>query len=411
MVLKEKAIKHVNVDIVVIGGGMVGLTLALSLGSAGLSVNLIDPSKPSWPKKKLEDGRTTAISAGSQKIFESLNVWGDIKPHAQAISEIRVSDARSSLFLHYHHADLGKQPLGHIVENKEIKTALLAKLATSDSVSMSFGSYVEKLHRDENHVIAMTSGGTKISATLAIATDGRNSPTREGAKIAKWEKSYKQTAIVCTVRHEKDHKGIAQEQFLASGPFAILPMTENRSSIVWTERNDLAQHILSLGDLNFLQELELRFGDYLGSLGVVGPKFFYPLSVLHAATYVAPRLALAGDAAHAIHPVAGQGFNISLFDVAALAELVVDSRRLGLDFGSALVLGQYEKWRRFDNTLMLGVTDVLNSFFSNDHRTLRIMRDTGLFAVNKVIPVKKMSMLHAMGMLGRLPKLVRGERL
>ena len=411
MVLKIEAKKHVNVDVVVIGGGMVGLTLALSLGSAGLSVALIEPSKPSGPKNKMYDGRTTAISAGSQKILGSLDVWGGIKPNAQAISEIRVSDARSPVFLHYHHADLGEQPLGHIVENKEIKAALLAKLATCKFVSLLFGEYVEILFRDENHVIAMTSGSIKICATLAIATDGRNSPTREEAKIVKWERNYKQTAIVCTVCHEKDHKGIAQEHFLPSGPFAILPMTKNRSSIVWTEHCDLAQHIMSLGDSDFLKELELRFGDYLGCLEVIGPKFLYPLGVLHAVTYVAPRLALAGDAAHAIHPIAGQGFNMGLLDVAALAELVVHSWRLGLDVGSVLVLEKYEKWRRFDNTLMLATTDVLNSLFSNDHPTLRVLRDTGLFAVNKVIPLKKMLMLHAMGMLGRLPKLVRGEGL
>ncbi len=225
------------------------------------------------------------------------------------------------------------------------------------------------------------------------------------------EWSYPQTGIVCTVHHERPHLGIAVEHFLPAGPFAILPMTGDRSSIVWTERAALAPRMMALGEAEFLAELSHRFGDFLGKLTIVGPRWSYPLSLMHAQNYVGQRLALIGDAAHVIHPIAGQGLNLGLRDVAALAELIVDARRLGLDIGNPDTLARYERWRRFDNTTLAVVTDGLNRLFSNSLAPLAAVRDVGLAIVNRLPPAKRFLMRHAMGMVGDLPRLVRGERL
>jgi 2-octaprenyl-6-methoxyphenol hydroxylase len=251
--------------------------------------------------------------------------------------------------------------------------------------------------------------GTSIEALLAVATDGRNSPTRQAAGIKATSWRYEQIGIVCTVQHELGHRGVAQEHFLPAGPFAILPMTGRRSSLVWTERADLAPALLALDEADFLAELAQRFGNYLGELQIIGPRFSYPLGLMHAERYIAPRLALAGDAAHAIHPIAGQGLNIGWRDVAALAEVIVDALRLGIDPGSVATLERYERWRRVDNAMMLAATDALNRLFSNDVALVRFARDVGLAAVNRVPPLKRLFMRHAMGVLGDVPRLVRGD--
>jgi 2-octaprenyl-6-methoxyphenol hydroxylase len=222
---------------------------------------------------------------------------------------------------------------------------------------------------------------------------------------------YPQTGIVCTVAHELGHQGVAHERFLPPGPFAILPLKHNRSSLVWTERADLAPALLALDEAAFAAEMGRRFGDFLGATRVVGARWSYPLSLLHAERYVAPRLALVGDAAHCMHPIAGQGLNLGLRDVAALAEVLTDARRLGLDIGAASVLERYQRWRRFDSVALLAVTDSLNRLFSNDLAPLRLARDLGLAAVDRLPPLKRLFMRHAMGTVGKLPRLLEGEAL
>ncbi len=243
------------------------------------------------------------------------------------------------------------------------------------------------------------------------ACDGRNSPLRRAAGIRTIEWNYPQVSIVCTVSHEAPHRGVAVEHFLPAGPFAILPMTGHRSSIVWTERADLAPRLMALDDAGFTRELARRFGDFLGALEVVGPRWSYPLSLMHAERYSAPRLALVGDAAHVIHPIAGQGLNLGIRDIAALAELVVDARRLGLDIANPDALERYERWRRFDNVMLAAVTDGLNRLFSNALPPVKLARDLGLAAVDRLPPLKRFLMRHAMGVVGDLPRLVRGEPL
>jgi 2-octaprenyl-6-methoxyphenol hydroxylase len=398
-----------NYDVLIIGGGMAGLILAAALGSAGVFTAVIEPLAPEKLLDTGFDGRATAIAAGSRNALASIGAWQRMDAAAEDILEIRVSDGHSPLFLHYDHADLDDGPLGHIVENRVIRSALLERVTELSSVKLFFGRRVQSLDREGQFAKAFLGNGETLVAPLAIATDGRGSPTRKAADINVRQWRYPQTGIVCTVQHQHPHHGVAQEKFLPAGPFAILPMTKQRSSIVWTEKAALAPSLLELPDREFAEELKIRFGDYLGDLKIVGPKFSYPIGLLHAEDYVAPRLALAGDAAHAIHPIAGQGLNIGIRDAAALAEIVVDALRLGLDPGSINVLENYERWRRIDNTMMIAATDGLNRVFSNDVGPIKFARDVGLAAVNRTPPLKRLFMRHAMGVLGDLPRLIRGE--
>ena len=400
-----------DADVLIVGGGMVGTTLAIALASAGVSVAIIDRDTPEQIAAPARDGRASAIASGSQAVLDVLGVWPRVARAAQPILEVRVSDTDSLLFLHYDHRDLGDKPLGAIVENHVIRHALNARLAELLYARVIGGRTVASLARDAHRAVAVLDDGARIAARLAIAADGRNSPLRREAGIDIVEWTYPQTGIVCTVRHERDHRGIAHERFLPAGPFAILPLSGKRASLVWTERADIARTILALDDAAFAAELALRFGDFLGALDVEGKRYAHPLSLLHAQSYIAPRLALAGDAAHAIHPIAGQGLNLGLRDVAALAEVIVDALRLGLDPGSTAVLAGYERWRRFDNTVMMAVTDSLNRLFSNRSTPLRLARDTGLAAVNQMPGLKRLFMRHAMGLVGDLPRLVRGQAL
>jgi len=398
-------------DTVIIGGGMTGLILAAALGSAGIAVSVIERSSRERVLNSKFDGRTTAISPGSRNALLAIGAWEGMRQKASDILDIRISDGRSPLFLHFGLADLDEGPLGHIVENRIIRSALLARLDELPTVKLIFGCCVKTLERGEHFAEARLDNGKTLKASIAVATDGRESPTRKAAEIGVKQWRYPQIGIVCTVKHERDHCGVAQEHFLPAGPFAILPMTGHRSSIVWTEKETLAPSILELSKKEFTEELNLRFGDYLGNLKTIDPIFSYPLGFLHADRYIMPRLALAGDAAHAIHPIAGQGLNIGIQDAAVLAEIITEAVRLGLDPGSVNVLEAYEQRRRFDNTMMLAATDGLNRLFSNDITPIRIFRDIGLAMVNKTPPLKRLLMRQAMGVLGDLPRLIRGEKI
>ncbi len=400
-----------EVEILIIGGGMVGGALACALAGAGMEVAVVDPQPAPVQTAVAFDGRASAIAAGSKQALDAIGLWRDIAPDAQPIIDIRVSDGASPLFLHYDNADLGAGPLGYIVENRVLRRSIFGRIGGLAGVTLHDGRKVVSLERGPVRAVAVLDDGSVIRAVLGVAADGRRSPARAEAGIGVTEWRYRQIGIVCTVEHERPHHGVAQEHFLPAGPFAILPMTGNRSSIVWTERSDLAPAIMALGDAAFSAELALRFGDHLGALQVTGPRFSYPLALSHAESYIAPRLALAGDAAHAVHPIAGQGLNLGLRDVAALGEVVVDAARLGLDIGSTTVLERYQRWRRFDSSLMLAMTDGLNRLFSNDVAPLRLARDLGLAAINQAPPLKRLLMRHAMGQVGDLPRLVRGEPL
>lgn len=408
--------RDIRAEVTVIGGGMAGLTLALALASAGLKVCVIERDDPVLWADQAFDGRVSAIAAGSRRVFEALDLWRAMAAAAAPILDIRVTDDDQPFFLHFDHGELGHEPLGHIVENRVIRAALLGAVDRFPSLVLMAPKGIAAIERDGRAAVVVLDDGQTVTAPLVVGADGRASRVREDAAINQTEWLYDQAAIVTTVNHQRPHEGVAEERFLAPGPFAILPMTDDadgchRSSIVWTERRDLVPAFLDLGTADFNGALSERFGDHLGASAAVGPRWSYPLGLSLAEAYVADRLALIGDAAHGIHPIAGQGLNLGIRDAAALAEVVVDAARLGLDFGMKTVLEDYQRWRRFDNVALAGATDLLNRLFSNTFGPLRLIRGLGIAAVNRIGPARRLFMREAMGLAGDLPRLVRGEAL
>ena len=399
-------------DVVIIGGGLIGSMLACALGQASVQVVIIERENLGKLQIPSLDGRGTAVSLSSKRLLAGIGIWNAIAPHAGAIREIRVVDGDSPLFLHYDHTDVGPEPFGWIVANPVIRRALLQRLQALPTVTMLSPAMVTHLDRNSGGIWAMTNHGKDIRASLAIAADGRASPTRSAAGISLTYWNYCQTGIVCTVAHQEPHYNVAHEHFLPAGPFAILPLAHpHQSSIVWVERDRFAPILMAMNENAFLAELQSRFGDFLGEIRVMSSRFSYPLSLQFAETYIAQRLALVGDAAHGMHPLAGQGLNMGIRDVAVLAEVIVNAIRLGLDIGDPNRLTSYQRWRRFDNMMMLAFTDVLNHLFSNDISPVRLMRDAGLALVNHLPPLKTFFMRHAMGTVGELPRLLRGQTL
>jgi len=403
--------KSLESEVLIVGGGLAGGAMACAVAQSGLSAVVVDIEDPATVLAAGFDGRASAISLSSRRLLEGIGAWSAMGPEACPMLDIRVADGQSPLFLHCDHNDIGDEPFGHMIENRVIRRALIERMRSLDRVQLLAPARLVGLERGSGGVRGMLADGTVVTARLAIAADGRGSRIRTDAGIAVTRWSYNQVGIVCTVAHERPHDHVAHEHFLPAGPFAILPLNGNRASIVWTEREDLAPALMALDEAGFTEELRRRFGDFLGDLSVVGPRWSYPLSLQFAERYIDRRLVLVGDAAHGMHPIAGQGLNMGYRDVAALAEVLTDARRLGLDIGDGTVLARFERWRRFDNTLMLAMTDALNRLFSNDILPVRLARDIGLAAVNRMPPLKRLFMRHAMGVVGELPRLMRGQPL
>ncbi len=401
----------VQSDIAVVGGGLNGLSAAVALAAAGFEVAVIDRLDPREMLDAGFDGRVSSIAWSSKVMLETLGVWQGVADESEAIQEIRVSDGNAPLFLHYDHQDVGDHPLGYIAENRTLRRALIDRVASLREITVVAPHEVANLACDSRAASLELAGGGRIDAKLVVACDGSKSPLRDMAGIRHSVHRYRQSGIVTTVEHERPHRGIAHERFLSAGPFAILPLPGNRSSLVWTERDDVVDRIMALDEAAFLEELAWRFGDFLGGVRPVGPRRSYPLSLVLAERYTDTRLALVGDAAHFIHPIAGQGYNLGLRDTAALAEVVSDMCRLGLEPGRDDALARYARWRRFDTMMLVAVTDSLNRLFSNDVAPVRLARDLGLAAVNRLPPLKRLLMRHAMGTVGNLPRLMRGEAL
>ena len=401
-----------DAELLIAGGGPNGLLLGIACAGAGLEVVLVDREDPAVMLEQGFDGRSSAIAYGSQQVLSALGLWPAIAADAEPILEIRVADDNAPFFLHYDHRELSTDaPLGWIVENRVLRRALIEHARSLPSLVFLAPLEVGVIETWPALAEAALSDGRRMTVRLIAAADGAASPLRRSAGIRTVDWRYPQTAIVTTVRHDRPHAGIAVEHFLPAGPFAILPMTGSRSSIVWTERAELAAGLLALPDAAFAAELAARFGEFLGAVEPVGPRWSYPVGLMLAERYVARRLALVGEAAHLIHPIAGQGLNLGIRDVAALAEIVIDARRLGLDIGDDALLRRYQQWRRLDAVLLAGVTDGLNRLFSNSIAPLRLIRDLGLAAVDRLPPLKRFLMRDAMGITGDLPRLVRGEAL
>jgi 2-octaprenyl-6-methoxyphenol hydroxylase len=418
------------IDVLIGGAGFAGLALAIalrqSLGSA-FSVTVADPALA----RVGSDPRASAIVAAARRLFETIGVWEAIPAQPildMVVTDSRLQDAVRPTFLTFDGDVEPDEPFAHMVENGPLLAALVAKaeaegvaLRSTAVASFTLSPGAESEGEDarrgpSRHVDVALADGSKVSARLLVAADGAQSAIRVRAGIASHGWSYSQSAIVTTVAHERDHGGRAEEHFLPAGPFAILPLTTDaavghRSSIVWTEATSEAQRIVALPDEDFHAELEHRFGLHLGEIAAVGPRRVHPLGLWVARAFIAERLALVGDAAHVIHPIAGQGLNMGFKDVAALAEVIVDAARLGLDPGSLAVLERYQRWRRFDTVAMGIATDGLNRLFSNKSDVLRLARDIGLGLVDRLPALKHFFIREAAGLVGEVPKLLRGEAL
>lgn len=412
-----------DADVLIAGGGLVGQTLALALDQAGLSVLVIDASKPSDTLAPAFDGRAFAIAFASYRMWRALGLGDDLDQVAQPIEQIMVTDGRlgagarkggaSLLHLHFDRAELHDhdEPLGLMLEARHVRMALDNAVKARPSIKMIQPMSVSAIERDPAGVTATLADGKKYRAPLLVGADGRRSFVRPalGIRTIGWD--YPVTAIVATIQHEKPHDAVAHEFFLPNGPFAILPLKGERSNIVWAEPRAAADALLKMQEADFLAELRLRFGDFLGALKLEGPRFGYPLSLQLAERMIDQRVALAGDSAHGIHPLAGQGLNLGLKDCAALAECVADGMGLGLDAGDVSILERYQRWRRFDNVTMALGMEFFDKLFSNDIAPVRAVRGLGLAAVNAVGPARRFFMKYAGGGAGDLPKLLRGESL
>jgi len=406
-----------RVDVLIGGAGLAGLSLAIALRQAlgdAFEVVLADPA---FGRAHAADPRASAVAASARRLFETLGVWEAVADEAQPILDMVVTDSKLTdsvrpVFLSFEGDVAPGEPFAHMIENAPLLDALAAKAKTEGValVATSVAKF-EAAGANRNHVDAELASGETISARLLVAADGARSTLREQAGIQTYGWNYGQSGIVTTVQHERDHRGRAEEHFLPAGPFAILPLKGRRSSIVWTEEAREAERIVGLPDAEFHAELERRFGLKLGEIAATGPRRAFPLGLSVARSFIAERLALVGDAAHIIHPIAGQGLNLGLRDVAALAEAIVDAARLGLDPGGADVLERYQRWRRFDTMAMGIATDGLNRLFSNHSDVLRIVRDVGLGLVDRMPALKGLFIREAAGLTGDVPKLLRGEAL
>ncbi len=379
-------------DVAIVGGGLVGLTLAIALDRAGLSVALVDADEPAKLARDAFDGRAAAIATGSARVLQGLGLWPLIAPHAEPIRDIRVSDGDSSLFLHYDHRELGSDPFGYIVENRFTRRALYAALRNT-AVDLRAPARATATATDATQATLTLDDGSRIEARLVVACDGRPSPLRKGAGIRALRWDYAQAAIVCAIRHELPHAGIAHERFLPSGPFAMLPLPDgpdgsHRSSIVWTERAELADHLIALPDDEFADEIHERFGWGLGALAPVAQRWRYPLTFVQAERATAPRLVLAGDALHGIHPIAGQGLNLGLRDVMALRDAVDETS----DPGAPTVVAAYDRARQADVRLRTGAVDTLNRTLLTDLMPADLLRGAGLLALSRIGPLRRLVM-------------------
>ncbi len=401
----------IETDVIIVGGGMAGLTLGIALVHGGVSAAVIDRDDPARQLTAGFDGRVSAIAFAAWNMFEAIGIADKLRGRVQPINDIRVSDGGSALFLHFDHRSVSSEPFGFMVENRQLRQAQDALAPGLAGMQRFAPASVATIERGDFGVEVTLEDGRVIRGALLIGADGRGSKIRESAGIAVRASSYGQTGIVTTVAHELDHRGFAQERFLPAGPFAVLPMTGHRSSLVWTEPTARAAALMALDDDDFNAEMRARLGDYLGEAHCVGPRWSYPLGVQIAERYIDKRLVLVGDAAHGVHPIAGQGLNMGLRDVAALAEVLSDAKLLGLDIGADDVLERYQRWRRFDNVLLTAVTDGLTRLFSNDITPIRVARDVGLGVVNQIPPLKRFFIHHARGSIGDLPKLLTGQTL
>lgn len=404
-----------DTDVLIAGGGLNGPALALALAQGGLRVTVVDARPAPARAEAGFDGRAYALAIASKRLLAGLGVWPQVADRAQPILKIRASDGRAGegpapFFLTFDAQEIDEGPMGFMLEDRFLYAAFLAAMEQAPGITLMSGETVVAQEVDAQGVTVTLASGRCLRAGLLVGCDGRGSGVAARAGIRRVGHAYGQTALVTAIRHERDHEGTAQQFFMPAGPLAILPLPGgHHSSIVWSEADDTAAALQALPDEEYLAALRPRFGDFLGEIALAGARFTYPLSLSLAERFIAPRVALVGDAAHGVHPVAGQGLNLGLRDVGALAEVLVDARRRGDDIGSAVVLEDYQTWRRFDSTALALGMDAVARLFSNDNPLLRLGRDLGLGAVNALPGLRRRFIRQAAGLQGDLPRLLAGK--
>ncbi|GLO75883.1 2-octaprenyl-6-methoxyphenyl hydroxylase [Phaeobacter italicus] len=401
-------------DILIVGGGLNGPALALALAQTGHTVTLIDALPRDARAREDFDGRSYALALASQKLIDQIGVWDAVAGQAQPMLEIKVTDGRagqgpSPFFMHFDHAEIEEGPMGYMIEDRYLRRALRDAMDAEPAITLVDEQTVIAQDADATGVTVTLASGDSLRGRLLVGADGRRSGTAERAGIKRTGWDYGQTALVCAIEHDRPHNGIAHQFFMPPGPLAILPLPGNRSSIVWSERSDRAAAIQSLDEESYLSILRPRFGDFMGDIRLAGDRFTYPLNLTLANAFVAERLALVGDAAHGVHPIAGQGLNAGLRDVGALAEVLTEARRRGEDIASSLVLDRYQQWRRFDTASLAAATDAFNRLFSNDNPLLRLGRDIGMGVVGAIPGLRQSFIREAAGLTGDLPRLLQGR--
>ncbi len=403
-------------DILIIGGGLNGPALALALADGGLSVTIIDALPANARGNDGFDGRGYALALASQRLLAAIGVWGNVATHSQPINEVKITDGRagegpSPWMLHFNSDELAEGPMGYMLEDRYLYRAFQAGLKKHPLITQINSETVVEQDVGVAHVTVQTASGKSVTGRILIGSDGRKSGTAQRASIKRHGHDYNQTALVCAIEHALPHHGIAHQFFMPPGPLAILPLLGNRSSIVWSEETQEAARINALSDADYLAYLRPRFGSFLGEIKLAGARFTYPLNLTLADHFIAPRLALIGDAAHGVHPIAGQGLNLGLRDVGALAEVLIEAKRRGEDIGAVDVLERYQAWRQFDTTTLALTTDGFNRLFSNDNSLLRLGRDIGLGIVNAIPTLRQRFIREAAGLTGDVPKLLQGRQI
>ncbi len=402
-------------DILIVGGGLNGPALALALADGGFSVTIIDALPARSRDQKGFDGRGYALALASQHLLSAIGVWPVVAENSRPINQVKITDGRagegpSGWMLHFDSRELAEGPMGFMVEDRYLSRALQGAVQKHPLITQINGETVVDQQVGPASVTVTTASGKTLTGSILIGSDGRSSGTAKRAGIRRVGHDYGQTALVCAIEHDLPHNGIAHQFFMPPGPLAILPLPGNRSSIVWSETTKEAARINALPEDEYLDILRPRFGSFLGQIRLAGTRFTYPLNLTLAEHFIAPRLALIGDAAHGVHPIAGQGLNLGLRDVGALAEVLILARRRGEDIGAPDVLERYQRWRQFDTTVMALATDAFNKLFSNDNSLLRLGRDMGLGMVNAMPSLRKRFIREAAGLSGDVPKLLQGRQ-
>lgn len=400
-------------DILIVGGGMVGATIACALGDRPLRIGVVEATEAEteWSEEGF-DIRVSAITRATQRVFAAVGAWeGMVQRRVCSYRHMHVWDATGSGVIDFDAADIGESDLGLIVENRVILTALLERMAQFDNIELLCPARVSELERRADGITLNLEDGRALSAKLIVAADGANSWVREQAGIDTTGWAYDQTAVVATIKTSRYHEDTCWQRFMPTGPLAFLPLPGGYSSIVWSTTPERAEELVAMEESRFLDELQLAFGDKLGRMESTGLRGAFPLVLRHANRYTDKRLVLTGNAAHAIHPLAGQGLNLGVSDAAALAEVLLEAHTAKQDIGEMAVLRRYERWRKADNIAVMATMDGFKRLFSNDNGVLRVLRNAGLSLADKISPVKNLMIRRAMGLNGDLPRLSRGRGL